>query len=400
MPGPRRSPLAGCMLACATSLSLGAPCKKPPPPWGQELLANRGFEDGVFAPWQVETGSCEVEYGPTFPWADAFAGDYLFYGGDDGTVASCRAFQEVNLTSLHFRANKLDTAQVGADLSAYLRAWENPGNFDDQVFVRLRWLDAAFQETGSLRTLMVGDDEWVQRAASGIVPAGTRAVRVELESRFRNGADNDGMVDETSLVLNQVTTSPTTISKQPVLGGAENDAMTVMWETTGNQVEHAVEWTLQGNPIFDNEVTLVETTVIDTGHYVHKAVIDGLLPETEYRYRVRSGAQLSAAYEFRTGPAPASPFRIAWFSDNQNGPTTFQNVLALVNARDPDLAIVPGDMVQNGNSLGEWQSHWFDPLASASGEASASCRKVRGSESPPVPVTGASVSSATKKVLP
>lgn len=352
------------LAALAALLAVGAVAGRrrlPPQPFGQELLGNGGFESGAFAPWTVEAGSCEVEYGPTFAWADAVGGDYLFYGGDGGQVATCRAAQDVDLVAERFRAATIDGGGVLADASVWLRSWLPAGSFDDQVFLRLRFLDLVGTELASLRTLLAGSDDWVWRRADGLVPPGTRRVRVELESRFRAGADNDGMVDEASLVLESGAAAVPILTKPPMLQDVRTDAMTILWETDGNRAHHVIEWGLAGGSL-DRVATGVETTRVDGLHYVHKGVLTGLAPETDYDYRVRSGSATSVVHAFRTAPLATTPYRIAWLADNQNGPTVFSQHVLHMAARNPDLVVVPGDLVQNGNQVAQWGDYWWDPL--------------------------------------
>lgn len=359
-------------LAALGGSALGFACGGDPPAWNQELLVNRGFEDGVLAPWLVEYGSCEVEFGPSFPLANARTGDYLFYGGDSGVVSSCRAHQEIDLFAENFKNFHILNGKIEVDGEVWLRRRENAGiagdltgDFADQAFYRVRFLDAASQELGSLRTLVSGDDSWELRELTGIVPPGTKTLRAELEARFRLGNENDGLADDASLVLRQSTLSSPTIAKQPFLQDVRQDAMTVLWETTGNFAVHSVEWGLASVGL-TGAATKVESTQIDSTHFVHKAVIEGLSAETEYIYRVVSGSTVSPSYVFRTAPLANTPYRVAWFSDNQNGPSVLQGLALDMVGRDPDLVIVPGDIVQNGDQLGDWQNEWFTPMETAS----------------------------------
>jgi 3',5'-cyclic AMP phosphodiesterase CpdA len=93
------------------------------------------------------------------------------------------------------------------------------------------------------------------------------------------------------------------------------------------------------------------------------AEIQGLSPATRYLYRVRSGATVSPTFAFRTAPQADTALRIAWFADNQDGPQVLAQHVPRIVARAPDLVLVPGDIVQQGDELWRWTSEWFDPLA-------------------------------------
>jgi predicted phosphodiesterase len=102
--------------------------------------------------------------------------------------------------------------------------------------------------------------------------------------------------------------------------------------------------------------------MIDGTHFVHRATLEGLERETEYVYRVRSGAAVSPAYRFRTAPRVETPFVTAWWGDNHNGTATLRKHVANLLSHGPDLICVAGDMVNSGNVLREWHDYWFKPL--------------------------------------
>lgn len=355
--------------AWVAGASLGNSCVSAPPPFDQQLLANPGFESGSFAPWHVEYGSCEIEQAP-FALSAPHSGSYLFYGGDQGAVTSCRAYQDVD--ALAFGVG-IDFAQVSLDASAWLRSLLNVNNFDDQAIFRVRYLSLDGRELASVRTLVAGDDEWLLRQATGLIPPGTRRLRVEVESRFRRGTSNDGMLDDSSVILRNAVPAAPTITKLPMLQDYRQDAMTVLWETSGNLATHSIEWGPAGG-VLDRVITRVETTQVDATHFVHKATIEPLATQTEYDYRVVSGAAASPVYRFRSAPAAGTPFKVAWTADNQNGPSRFAAHVGHIAVRDPDLMMVPGDVVQGttsggvlgGSILSEWQTQWWNPLATSS----------------------------------
>ncbi len=367
---PRRAALRSLALICAVAAgSLGDSCTPPPPPFGQQLLGNPGFEESALAPWAVESGSCTVAREP-FADADPHSGTAFLHGGYEGAVSTCRTWQDVNANLF---ALGIDYGTVSLAASAWVRGWFAVNNFDDQILLRVRYLDGFGHERSSLRTLVSGGDAWLLREATALIPPQTRTLRVEIEARFRRGADNDGMADDASLVLSEATAATPNITKSPMLQDFRRDAMTLLWETDGNLATHAVEWGPAGG-LLSQTLSVVETTQIDASHFVHKATIDGLSTQTEYDYRVRSGTTYSPVYRFRTAPAPTSPYEIVWLADNQNGPGVFATHVGHIAARDPDMLFVAGDTVQGtftsgalgGSILSEWQTQWWDPLAVSS----------------------------------
>jgi len=353
------------VLASLAVASLGDGCTPPPPPFDQQLLENPGFEAESLAPWGVEYGSCTVAREP-FADADPHGGTALLHGGYEGAVSSCRVWQDVSAGAF---ALGIDFGTVSLEASAWLRSWLSVNNFDDQMLLRVRYLDDLGHELSSIRTLVSGDDAWLLREASGLIPPKTRKLRVELEARHRRGTDNDGMADDASIIFRSATAADPVITKLPMLQDFRRDAMTVLWETDANLANHVVEWGPAGG-LLSQTVNVVETTRIDATHYVHRATIEGLSTQTEYDYRVKSGATVSAVYRFRTAPAPSSPYKIVWLADNQNGPSIFSTHVSHIAARHPDLLFVAGDTVQGtltdgalgGSVLSEWQTQWWDPL--------------------------------------
>jgi len=363
MRSPRRArALLPLLLSLAVLPSLAGSCK-PPQPFGEEMLENGGFESGALTPgWSLAAGACQVE-GPGFSRATAPEGDFLLHGGAPGGSADCRVSQEIDLLAARLRPGWIDTGSIGARAVAWLRGFEPTGRFDDQSFLRLHYLDELGEPIGSLRTLISEGPAWTERIASGLLPPGTRFVRAELEARHRTGSLNDGMADDASLRFEDGRGAPQAplLTKQPFLQNPRGDAMTVMWETDSNPGDHAVEYGTAGSGLTSNE-SRTETTQVSPDHFVHRVTLEGLQMETDYDYRVRSGATTSATFGFRTAPQPTTPIRIAWFADNQNGPGVLAEHVPRIAARFPDLVIVPGDHVQNGDDLPKWDTEWFDPM--------------------------------------
>lgn len=128
-------------------------------------------------------------------------------------------------------------------------------------------------------------------------------------------------------------------------------------------------------------------------NYKHSVMVSGLQPDTLYQYKVKQGnSDWSAA--FRTSPSPDTrrPLRIIAFADSETGPegrTTyrgwfpgkqheestgrsasvtqylvtetdgFRNNLRIIQERNPDLLMMPGDIVQGGGYQRAWDEFWF-----------------------------------------
>lgn len=87
----------------------------------------------------------------------------------------------------------------------------------------------------------------------------------------------------------------------------------------------------------------------------------GLEPATTYSYRVGGDAAWSPTYTFTTPPAPGTfhTFRLAMVGDSRGASATWGEILAAMDARDPDLILFSGDIVDLGLVQSEWDE-WFD----------------------------------------
>ena len=325
--------------------------------FGQPLQVNGGFES-YLTNWQVIAGhpvTLTSSDGKGAPYADS---RFLYGGfspGDDMIVR-----QDIDLLAAGFTESDLDEG-AAVDAEARLRNAYGTWTFDDQAYFRVACLDAGNQESASVRSMVAANSAWVQRTLSGILPPGTRKLRVEIVGNHRRDADNDSMADAVVVRVQRVPAlvSPR-ITKLPMLQDYRQDAMTLLWETDGNLASHAVDWGRSN--ITENTLSQIESVQIDATHFVQRAALTGLSPETRYVYRVRSDSTSSATYTFRTAPFHDTPFAVAWWGDSQVGPTVLQQLIPSMLARGVDWMGVAGDMVSSGGSLYDWQTYWFGAL--------------------------------------
>lgn len=332
------------------------------PLFGQSLQTNGGFELS-FGNWQTLAGS------PTLLTSaggkgSPHGGTNFFHGGISAPAGSAIVRQDIDLIALGFTTNDIDTGAV-LDAQAWLRNYYGAGNFDDQVFYRVGYLDGAGQELSAMRCIIAADSVWLQRNLTGIVPGGTRKLRLEIVGKRRRDADNDSMADDLVVRLQKPYPLPTpNITKLPMLQDVRTNAMTLIWETDGNLARPYVDWGRTN--ITENVLGQVETLQIDATHFVHRATIPGLEAETGYVYRVRNGTNATPAYTFTTAPKRTSPFVTAWWGDNHHNTTVLKGHVTNLMAHAPNMICVAGDMVNSGNSLSEWHNYWFKPLETLS----------------------------------
>jgi predicted phosphodiesterase len=104
---------------------------------------------------------------------------------------------------------------------------------------------------------------------------------------------------------------------------------------------------------------------------VHKAVADGLEPDTTYVYRVGDGAgHVSASGEFRTAPVDGDRTKFLFFGDSQAsdaaGFALWGETLrkGLADAPDAEFLVHAGDIVDHGHEEEQWKL-WFDEAQEA-----------------------------------
>ncbi len=328
----------------------------PSDPSGAQLLRNPGFEEGLEG-WEVLAGAPEISAGR--PGVDPAEGSSFLYGGD-GEPGDALVRQGIDLIEAGFSAEQLD-AGVMLRARAALRTWIGLELFDDQAFLRVVWLDAGGEELGAIRTTNALGPRWEQAELVAWLPAGTRALKVDFEARQRRGRENDGSADDLSVVVEPgEAPSDPAITKLPMLQDVRPDFMSMIWETDGPPAVQAIRW--GKDDVSEHRHERIETIQIDREHFVHRAAIGPLDPETRYRYEVVVGAASSGEHSFRSPPLPQSPVRLVVSADNQSGYKTFEQVVPAMAAHDPDLLLMVGDIVNQGSSLEDWHQEWFKPL--------------------------------------
>lgn len=328
------------------------------PLFGQPLQANGGFET-LFGSWTIIEGSPLV-LDNTGGKGSPHGGAWFFHGGKNTSATNAIVRQEIDLVAAGFTTSNLDSG-AALDTEVWLRNWYGAGTFDDQVFCRVAYLDATTNEIAAVRCMIAANNAWLQRNLSGLLPAGTRQLRVEIIGRHRRDLDNDSMADDVVVRLQQPFPLPQpTITKLPMLQDVRTNAMRLFWETDGNLVRHYVDWGRSN--INEHTFTNIETLQIDSTHFVHRATLPGLETETSYTYRVRSGTNVTSSFTFTTAPQRDSPFITAWWGDNHGGTVTLATHVTNLMSQGPNMICVAGDMVNSGNNISEWHNYWFKPL--------------------------------------
>ena len=165
-----------------------------------------------------------------------------------------------------------------------------------------------------------------------------------------------------------------TILVQPYLQNATPSSMVIMWETNIN-----TESIVQYGPTQSLGSSASGTTITTLGSTIlHTVSLTGLAAGTRYYYKVVTGSAQSSIFDFVSPPLKSSEagFNIVLMSDMQKdggNPTIFSSLinnslLPYIAAQygSPlsdhlQMAVLPGDVVDNGNTYSQWKNDFFDP---------------------------------------
>jgi hypothetical protein len=170
----------------------------------QNLVANPSFEDVSGTSANIWGGNVSTyAYTLNYTLGTAPGGGARYWNGGG---ADPLAFQLIDLAG---NAAQIDAGQINYNLSSFFSGYRTQR---DSATVRALFLDATSGQLGSasigglafVESLPLGDNGvyadargWGQDSFSGLLPAGTRTVRLELDSEKEPGVGevSDGYVD-------------------------------------------------------------------------------------------------------------------------------------------------------------------------------------------------------------
>ena len=161
---------------------------------------------------------------------------------------------------------------------------------------------------------------------------------------------------------------------QPFLQDAEPYAIAVAWETADSSAAY-VAW---GPTDTLGYISVSESEPGMGNSRIHHAHLSGLMPGTRYYYRVVADNVQSAIFDFVSPPLKNAEqaFSLVAMSDMQqdySNPYVFneicnEGILGYLHDQGPvDLpaqlafAMIPGDLVDNGNDYLQWKNTFFNP---------------------------------------
>ena len=163
---------------------------------------------------------------------------------------------------------------------------------------------------------------------------------------------------------------------KPYLQDATPNSVRVLWESDGGE-ESVVHW---GEDESLGNTTTGEPYASAGGYVMHNVLIEGLDRFTKYYYQVETGGSQSGLAMFKTPPfaSDEEDFRFVAMSDMQQSwsdPEVFDEVVhdGVLDYLDNQfggevadnlaLVLIPGDLVDYGNTYHQWEEDFFDPAS-------------------------------------
>ena len=103
-------------------------------------------------------------------------------------------------------------------------------------------------------------------------------------------------------------------------------------------------------------------------NYVHNIKLTGLLPNTQYHYRVTQGSSVTSDYSFWTAPLPRTPAKWGSAADPRKEVeadlAAHDAMCTLIASHDPRMMVYGGDLVDSW-MYADWDEQWFRPNQNA-----------------------------------
>ncbi|MCE5278910.1 MAG: metallophosphoesterase [Planctomycetaceae bacterium] len=148
----------------------------------------------------------------------------------------------------------------------------------------------------------------------------------------------------------------------PWVAGVTKDSVYVSLEAT-DTIEATVQFGTTTS--YGMTATTENTQATDAPTYVHNIKLTGLLPNTEYHYRVTQGSSVSADYSFWTAPLAGTSVRWGYAADSRAGSNSAHNTIAgLIASYAPKMMVYGGDIAHYATRA-SYNAEWFQPNQAA-----------------------------------
>jgi acid phosphatase type 7 len=93
----------------------------------------------------------------------------------------------------------------------------------------------------------------------------------------------------------------------------------------------------------------------DSQKKFHAIRLDGLSPQTTYKYQVKAAGVETKPVEFTTAPADDRPFKFVVYGDSRSDAAAHAAVVRAIESAPAEFFLHTGDMIYAGDNEGEWQ---------------------------------------------
>ncbi len=146
----------------------------------------------------------------------------------------------------------------------------------------------------------------------------------------------------------------------PYLQDAEDDGITVMWETA---------YPSYGKVIYGEGTSLTDTLLeLPDPSLLHEVTIPGLKKASTYSYKVVTGDLSSPVHTFHTKKNRDEDIRFIVYGDSRTYIKIHERVVRNMVPEKPDFIVNVGDVVSRGARLDEWIDEYFYPIRYISGD--------------------------------
>ncbi len=146
------------------------------------------------------------------------------------------------------------------------------------------------------------------------------------------------------------------ITKGPYLTAPKENSMTIMWESDSSAIAKFIYWQNESDKI----VKTVNFFDSNNNKFLYKVVLNCLIPNQKYYYKVLADSDSSEAY-FYTAVPKGTPFTFVAIGDSRSNHDVFSAIAEDVEELSPRLVISMGDLVRKGKTFSDWKPHFFDP---------------------------------------
>ncbi|MBV8529173.1 MAG: ricin-type beta-trefoil lectin domain protein [Candidatus Dormibacteraeota bacterium] len=184
-----------------------------------------GYEETTIPGWTITSGgpnfTCYNATGgfPTASTPGAQPGNGLFTGGTRGNSS---LQQNVDVAA---DATAIDGGSATYNLSGWLGGWQTQNDRADVVatFVNGSGASLGSSQIGPVTNTDRGNvTEFLQRTASGAIPAGTRSIQVVLNSIWTAGSTTDGYAEDLSLTVSPAIAAPSLTAPPSTVPGFDH----------------------------------------------------------------------------------------------------------------------------------------------------------------------------------